>query len=254
MRETHMMQFGRGNRTLIKRVGPVAWAGALALFALTSLTAGVARAEDDENSFWNFDQKVLNGLFGGLGPRHTVDGPYVYRERPPLVVPSSRALPPPVSLEATRPANWPVDADVGRSKTAAVKRAKARSDDFEYDPLPPGQLRGTGGASSGTQNPPAGGDMTDTLRPSQLGTPSGGIFSFFTGSGTNANANANANANTNNGQQDRQASAAEPPPRRLIEPPREYQTPSPNQPYGAGAPIYKPNKAMDLPVGNSEGL
>jgi hypothetical protein len=24
-----MMQFGRGNRTLIKRVGPVAWAGAL---------------------------------------------------------------------------------------------------------------------------------------------------------------------------------------------------------------------------------
>jgi hypothetical protein len=246
MRETRMMQFGRGNRTLIKRVGPVAWAGALALFALTSLTAGIARAEDDANSFWNFDKNLLNGLFSGLGPRHTVDGPYVYRERPPLVVPSGRALPPPVSLEATRPANWPVDADVSRHQATAEKRARARSDDFEYDPLPPAQLRGTGGAASGTQNPPAGGDMTDTLRPSQLGSPSGGIFSFFTGSGTNAN----------NGQQDRQASAAvsEPPPRRLIEPPREYQTPSPNQPYGAGAPIYKPNKAMDLAVGNSEGL
>jgi hypothetical protein len=244
-----MMQYGCENRTLMKRIGPVARAGALGLIALTSLTAGIARAEDDENSFWTFDKNFLNGMFSGLGPRHTVDGPYTYRERSPLVVPPSRALPPPVSSEASRPANWPVDPDVSRHQAAAEKRAKGRQDDFEYDPLPPSKLAGAGARSAApaTQSPSAGGgDMTDTLRPSQLGSPNG-IFSFFTG-GNNTN---------NNVQQDRQVSAAasEPPPRRLTEPPREYQTPSPNQPYGGGgAPISRPNKAADLPVGNSEGL
>jgi hypothetical protein len=227
-----MMQYGCESLTLMKRIGLVARAGALGLIALTSLTAGIARAEDDENSFWTFDKNFLNGMFSGLGPRHTVDGPYTYRERSPLVVPPSRALPPPVSADASRPANWPVDPDVSRHQAAAEKRVKARHDDFEYDPLPPSKLAGaaTGGA-----------DMTDVARPSQLGIPSG-IFGFLMGA---------------NGQQDRQASAADsdPPPRRLTEPPREYQTPSPNQPYGgAGAPISRPTKAADLPVGNSEGL
>jgi hypothetical protein len=241
-----MMQYGRRNRSLIKRIGPVAWAGALGLVALTSLTPGIARAEDDPSSFWTFDKNFLGGMFSGLGPRHRVDGPYEYRERSPLVVPPSRALPPPQSSEASRPANWPVDPEVNRHQEVAAKRAKGGQAEFEYDPLPPSALAGSAGArasAAGTQNPSGGGgDMTDTLRPSQLGSSSG-IFGFFTGA---------------NVQQDHQVSAdtSEPPPRRMTEPPRDYQVPSPNQPYGAPAStgFGKPTKAADLPVGKNEGL
>jgi hypothetical protein len=247
-----MMQCGRERRSFLpKRIGLVARAGALALIALTSLMPGIARAEDDEDGIWNLDKKLFNWMFSGLGPRHHADDPYVYRERPPLVVPTNRAaLPPPTSLEASRPANWPVDPEIKRSQeAAAAKRAKGRqADDFEYDPLPPSALAAPAGAArSSTPNPSAGGgDMTDTLRPSQLGSSSG-IFGFLTGAtGTNAQPDS----------QDRQdAAISEPPPKSLTDPPRGYQTPSPNQPYGAGAPRYgKPTKAADLPVGTDQGL
>jgi hypothetical protein len=245
-----MMQYGRERRSLLqKRIGLVAWAGALGLIVLTSLMPGIARAEDDEDSIWNLDKKLFSWMFSGLGPRHHADDPYVYRERSPLVVPTNRAaLPQPTSPEASRPPNWPVDPEIKRHQEAA-KRAKARQADFEYDPLPPSALAvPAGGARSGTPSPSAGGgDMTDTLRPSQLGSPSG-IFGFLSGTtGTNVQPDS----------QDRQdAAASEPPPKSLTDPPRGYQTPSPNQPYGAGLPprYGKPTKAADLPVGTDQGL
>ena len=71
-----MMQYGRRNHALIKRIGPVAWAGALGLVALTSLTPGIARAEDDPSSFWTFDKNFLGACSAAWARGTGSMGPY----------------------------------------------------------------------------------------------------------------------------------------------------------------------------------
>ena len=71
-------------------------AGAVALAALVVGTA--AGAQDDsveQNSIWNLEQRVWDGIVRGLGLRDPNAPAIDYRERSPLVVPPSRDLPPP---------------------------------------------------------------------------------------------------------------------------------------------------------------
>ncbi len=73
--------------------------------ALAGLTAaglgGAARAEDGVFS------SVLKNL--GLGSNDPIE----YRERPPLVVPQTRDLPPPQRARTARDPNWPTDPKAG---------------------------------------------------------------------------------------------------------------------------------------------
>jgi hypothetical protein len=149
-----------------------------------------------------------------------------YKERPPLVLPSSRDLPPPEKADAVvaSPA-WPKDPDVKRRKLEA-KRAK-ESPDIETqrlqweDPkrmneqtLAPGpRPRGVQGANAG----PSQSGSTDILSPSQLGYKGGLLGKMFHGK-----------------DQDVAQFTGEPPRTELTEPPPGYQTPSPDQPYGVG--------------------
>ncbi len=73
--------------------------------AVTGLSAasltGSARAQDG----------VFNSMLKNLGLGS--NDPIEYRERPPLVVPQTRDLPPPQSAKGARDPNWPTDPKAG---------------------------------------------------------------------------------------------------------------------------------------------
>src|SRR6266702_2441709 len=90
-----------GQRLRTKRLRRVALGGMLGLIALAAMAPGIAQAEDGGDG----------GLFGsvlkslGIGCENHIE----YRERPPLVVPPTRDLPPPQTSATVRDPNWPVD-------------------------------------------------------------------------------------------------------------------------------------------------
>jgi hypothetical protein len=199
-----------------------------------ALPAGTAHAQEEGSSVWD----SFTGLFKGLRFGSNPDAADIeYRERSPLVVPPSHALPPPQAPgTATRVPNWPNDSDVKRRQEAAEKRRRGEGR-FDYDKFtatetpsqlntPPPGTKST--AASGNGN---NGDMTAAMKPSELGSP--GLFGLFKSDPKET------------------VFTGEKPRRALTEPPPGYQTPSPDQPYGivpsTGA---KPTKPQDVPVGD----
>ena len=200
--------------------------------AALSLALGVAilasplpaRAADDDVAF---DTKILRGLMQSLGLRR--DGEAInYQERAPLVIPPSRALPPPErsgALVANNPA-WPKDPDVLRQKEDAErerKSIKGAGEQIEHeqrvlrpDELAPGpKPRTAAGRAQTGSNSSVGARGTVILSPSELGYK-GGLFSGMFGSAPDETAKF----------------TGEPPRTSLVEPPPGYRTPSPDQPYG----------------------
>ena len=110
--------FGRFRRQVI----------ATSLAAMLVLAGGVGHAlaqddEDDELPDTKFFKSMLQGL--GLKKDGMQSNGITYQERPPLVVPPTRDLPPPQSADAVRGnAAWPKDQDEQRRRQAAVKRKK----------------------------------------------------------------------------------------------------------------------------------
>ncbi len=220
----------------IKRTGPVIRSGALALVLVMGLAPGIARAEDDDDSgLFSLDKKIIYEVLRSfsLTPKRTLEDQFEYRERPPLVVPPSRALPPPqTAAAAARDPNWPVEAATTRQAAEKRKASRPALDPEDLaNPVRPSELgpAATGAAAAAASNRSAGdGEMTDQLRPSQLG--SSGFFDSLFGGGNNSRPEQQP-------QQQVGALAAEPRRTRLIDPPAGYQTPSPDQPYGgAGLP------------------
>jgi hypothetical protein len=177
--------------------------------AVLVLGACPARAQDDEDNK-SFDQKIIGNVLGTLGLRSTDD--IDYRERSPLVIPPKVELPPPQANATAAAPNWPVDPDVKRRKEESSRRFNEVED---TRPLRPNELnvgdrkRNTGPAESQ--------DQIDgrPSRPSDLGYKGGVLGSIFAKD------------------QDTAKFTSEPPRTSLIDPPVGYQTPSPDQPYGA---------------------
>jgi hypothetical protein len=232
-----------------KRIGPVGWSGALGLVVLMGLAPGIARAEDDQSSVWNLDKKIIYEVLRSfsLTPKRTLEDQFGYHERPPLVVPPSRGLPAPQTAAAAHDPNWPVEAHASQEAPKKRKTPQAIDPDEFTNPLPPSELRSAAASSAATNAPsrPASDvEMTDNLRPSQLGSPGGFFGSLFGG---------------NNGRQEEQqpeqqaqvgALASEPPRTRLVDPPAGYLTPSPSQPYGTARPANygRPTTRHDDPL------
>ena len=205
----------------------------LALGAAMLATSLPARAADDEVSL---DKKVFRGILEGLGLRR--DGEAInYQERAPLVIPPSRALPPPEKSDAVVANNpaWPKDPDVTLRKREA-ERARNRnvSDEREREqnPLRPDQLTPGGDprtAPRQTNAEPNSATPGDRLTGAELnrkGTFFSNISNMFGGS-----------------KEDEVAKfTSEPPRTALTAPPPGYQTPSPDQPYGLSkdSKTYKP--------------
>ena len=223
-------------------------AGALSLALGAAVLAwpAAARADDDNVPI---DNKIMRNLMEGLGLRRDGEVAINYQQRAPLVIPSGRNLPPPEKSDAAAATNpaWPVDPDVTRAKreAKAQREASGNPEDIllkEGRPLRPDELtpgpksRGPAAASAGSyESSPYG--SSNPSKPAELGNK-GNIFSRMFGS-----------------DKDEEVGnfTGEPPRASLTAPPRGYQTPSPDQPYGTGKDLSRTPKAgnylEDHPVG-----
>jgi hypothetical protein len=187
------------------------------------MTAGVARAQQDEDDDKTFEEKIIEGIMAGIGGTNMDNRGIDYRERSPLVVPPKMDLPPPAGTAAeVKAPNWPKDPDEARRKAAIAARKKAKPDPIEASRiLTPSELN-TGRTAART--PAAPGDSSlpgdpganAILSPSQLG---------FDGRFSNLFGGNKAETTEFKGEPTRDT---------LTQPPAGYQTPSPNFAYGTG--------------------
>src|SRR6186997_714311 len=73
------------------------------------VTAGAARAADDDEDDKTFEEKVIEGIMAGIGGTNMENRGIEYRERSPLVVPPKLDLPPPAAAANVKAPNWPKD-------------------------------------------------------------------------------------------------------------------------------------------------
>jgi hypothetical protein len=221
---------------------------AMVLGAAVLTCAVPARAEDDSVPI---DTKIMRNIMEGLGLKRDGEATINYQQRAPLVIPPGKVLPPPerTNAAASNPA-WPVDPDVERARreAKAERNADPNPDDVilrEGRPLRPDEIapgaksqraarRGSNQNASYESSPDGYGKQ---LPPDQLGSK-GNIFSNMFGKKDEAEVG---------------NFTGEPPRASLTAPPPGYQTPSPDQPYGAGkdkSRTPKPgNYLTDHPVG-----
>src|SRR5215212_5231257 len=96
------------------------------------MTAGAARADDDEDDDKTFEEKVIEGIMAGIGGTNMENRGIDYRERSPLVVPPKLDLRPPESAKTEiKDPNWPKDPDEQRRKAAIAARKKENKDPRE---------------------------------------------------------------------------------------------------------------------------
>jgi hypothetical protein len=185
------------------------------------MTAGAARAGDDDEDDKTFEEKIIEGIMAGIGGTNMDNRGIEYRERSPLVVPPKLDLPPPAASADVKAPNWPKDPDEQRRKAAAAARKKENKDPREAARiLTPAELAvGKTAAPERTNNDPVqpGNSFNNPiLSPSQLGY--NGSFSGLFGGGKTETA----------------PFKGEPTRDSLTQPPSGYQTPSPNFAYGTG--------------------
>jgi len=197
------------------------------------MASGAARAQDnDEEDDKTFEEKIIEGIMGGLGATNMENKGIDYRERSPLVVPPKLDLPPPASATEVNAPNWPKDPDEARRRAAIEARKKEKKKDIVEDsrPLSPAELnKGRIAARPRTDNDPVqpGVSNNPVLSPAQLGF-TGGLSQVFGGSNKPETA----------------PFKGEPTRDSLTQPPPGYQTPSPNFAYGTG-PKESLNKVYD---------
>jgi hypothetical protein len=183
------MMESRPMKTGLKPIRQLAMAGVLALIALIALAPGAARAEESgDNGIFS---TMLKGL--GIGGENHIE----YRERPPLVVPPTRELPPPQSTATARDPNWPAD------PKAAARKKGDQIRDLDKLPVP--------------ERAAAPADTTATIPPAS----SGGFFGNLFSSSQRPAGSPMPPAPARN---------------RLTQPPIDYEAPAPSQPYGTATP------------------
>jgi hypothetical protein len=188
------------------------------------MTAGAARAQDDDEDDKTFEEKIIEGIMAGIGGTNMENRGIEYRERSPLVVPPKLDLPPPAAASnEVKAANWPKDPDEARRKAAIAARKKQNKDPLEASRvLMPSELNQRGPKASSTADSesvaqPGGNPGTNAiLSPSQLG---------YTGSFSGLFGGNKAEVAPFKGEPTRES---------LTQPPSGYQTPSPNFAYGTG--------------------
>lgn len=200
----------------------------LCMFLGVAVAAGstvAAHADDDDDAMW--DVKMVRKFLRGFGLRNGQEAGIEYKERPPLVVPPSRDLPPPVPSDAmaVRSAAWPADPDERRR--AEEKKAKsAKRNRKAYNPelagedvLMPDQLNQRSNKPSERTSDP---NKPAELAPNELGF-TGSMWKGMLGLG-----------HTFTGEKDVETAkfVKEPTRNALTDPPAGYLTPAPSQPYG----------------------
>jgi hypothetical protein len=202
--------------------------------ALIAGTSAAVHAEDDDDALW--DVKMVRKFLRGFGLRNGQEAGIEYKERPPLVVPPTRDLPPPVSSDsmAVRSAAWPSDPDEKRraeerkSKTARKRDPKTYNSELAgEDQLMPDQLaQRSNKPSERTSDPTKPAEMT----PSELGF-SNSMWKGMIGLGKSFTGEKEVETATFQREPSRSS---------LTDPPTGYLTPSPAQPYGLNTKEERP--------------
>src|SRR5215210_1635257 len=194
----------------------------VALGVSLMMTAGAARAQDDEDDDKTFEEKVIEGIMAGIGGTNMENRGIDYRERSPLVVPPKLDLRPPEAAKTEiKDPNWPKDPDEQRRNAAIAARKKENKVPREASRiLTPSELNAvktTPGARTNNDPVQPGTSFNNPiLSPSQLGY-TGGFSGLFGGN-----------------KSETAPFKGEPSRESLTQPPRGYQTPSPNFAYGTG--------------------
>jgi hypothetical protein len=210
-----------------RKAGRIVLGTMLGVFVMAG-SAGAAFAADDDNEGW-YDQRILRSILRGIGLQNGREGRIEYKERPPLVVPPNRDLPPPDTTGALGPRDpaWPSDPDEAKRKAAKKAESNRKYVDVERwgDAMTPDQMKigKTGAAPNETGIKPGQTVETSTqLRPDELGYH-GSIWSGLTSMGGTF---------TKDKPPEGAKFLREPNRASLTEPPSGYRTPSPDQPYG----------------------
>jgi len=220
MRETEASGWGVHNSSRTLRALRLA---AVLLGVGLIMSAGVARAEDDEEvDDTSFSDKIIKGIMTGVGGKNMENQGIDYRERSPLVVPPKIDLKPPETPAAeVRANNWPKDPDLQARKARAAARQQTRPEEVleAARPLTPAEMAPKRARTARTTAPDAPGDAMSAqlLSPSQLGV-TGGLSKLFGGSSRVETA----------------PFKGEPAREDLTQPPTGYQTPSSGYAYGTG--------------------
>jgi hypothetical protein len=217
-------------------------AGLLGVFLVLAGNNGPAfAADDDDEGTW--DQQALRSILRGIGLRNGREGSIEYKERPPLVVPPNRELPPPDttgSITQRDPA-WPSDPDENKKRAAkkAVSERKWTDVTTWGDALKPSQLKAGKTDALPNESGVKPGQTVETstqLRPDELGFKGDGMWAGMLGL-------------SHTFDKEKPAEGAkflrEPPRASLTAPPTGYLTPSPEQPYGLH---YKDGSKPKTPV------
>src|SRR3981081_4631092 len=110
------------SRTLLRTLRLAAVAVGVGLV----MTAGAARAEDDEDDK-TFEEKIIEGIMAGIGGTNMENRGIEYRERSPLVVPPKIDLPPPAAASNdVKAPHWPKHHDEARPKAAIASPKKKK--------------------------------------------------------------------------------------------------------------------------------
>src|SRR6266566_4262693 len=126
--ETSIWMVRSSTRPLLRAVRVSAVALGIGLI----MVCGAARAQDDEEEDdKTFEEKIIEGIMGGLGATNMENKGIDYRERSPLVVPPKLDLPPPAAATEVKAPNWPKDPDEARRKAAIAARKKENKDPRE---------------------------------------------------------------------------------------------------------------------------
>jgi hypothetical protein len=232
MRETGTSGWGvhMSSDALLRTLRVAAIAAGIGLI----MSAGAARAQDDEEDDSSISEKIIGGLMHGLGGTNMDNTGIDYRERSPLVVPPRTDLPPPAPDPASA-ANWPKDPDVQARQARAAERKKVGRPEEILEaarPLTPSEMapKRVKRSSTGGVEQPGNQTTNPMLSPTQLGVE-GGFNKLFGGN---------------------QAQIApfkgEPPRESLTQPPVGYQTPSSGYAYGTGPKEVMTNSATINPM------
>lgn len=202
---------------LMDRVGLRRLVRAAAICALAlACVAGPAFAADEEEED-SIETKIIKGILG-INDKDSID----YRERPPLVVPPSRTLPPPETTSSVSNPAWPKDPEIAEKKKrkAAANQQRRRDPEEDGKPLTPAQLEVGRQAGAGRATGPGVADADRSrLSPAELGNKGNPLSKIFSDSSKSETA----------------VFTGEPQRSSLTQPPPGYLTPSPAQPYGLGA-------------------
>ncbi|HLH96875.1 MAG TPA: hypothetical protein VKW08_17325 [Xanthobacteraceae bacterium] len=159
------------------------------VIAFAGIAPNIAHAQESgsaESTLWG---SMLKGL--GVGGENNIE----YRERPPLVVPQTRDLPPPQPRGSARNnPNWPAD-----PKSAGAGRQGTQVRDLDKIPVEVGA------------NPARDPTLPPPSQPAKSNSLFGSLFS---------------SSNKEN------VTPPTPTRRSLTDPPLDFQVPSPSQPYG----------------------